>query len=91
MSSCTIQKYVFAIIFAIALGICFVSCAIWVGYADCSIYKQNSAAQCRCISGNEDEVRAATCRKIYTKKKRAALKASCLRRCYDDCEKCNDI
>jgi hypothetical protein len=91
MSTCTVQKYIFAIICAIALGIVFWSCAIWVGYADCSVYKYNSAAQCRCISGNGDEVRAAKCRKVYIKKKRAALKASCLRRCYDDCEKCDNI
>ena len=91
ISTNDLQKYICMLIFVIALGVCFLSCAIWVGYADCSVYKQNSSAQCRCIYGNGDEVRAASCRKIYTKKKRAALKASCLRRCYDDCEKCNDI
>ena len=56
---------------------------------DCS--KFVSFKQCSCIRGNGDYDRAKICHKAAFDKKRESMKKDCYRRCYDDCEKCEEI
>ena len=86
------REKVFRVLISIAAALTLyffaTSCA---STTDCSVYTTVDARKCRCIRENGDINRAEVCNMILTKKYRKRLRESCYRRCFTNCEKCDEI
>ena len=82
----SVQQFLVFVIFLLSIATCTTSCTT---VQDCS--KFSSYKRCRCIKKNGDVQRYKKCHQAASEKVKEGMRKDCWRRCYDDCEKCEEI